>query len=226
MGRGEVRLASPLCGQPAGTLQAPASPCPAHPDPCCRGTETRRPPWTRTRTTQGQRQTRAESARARGARGRRPRAPGGEWHRAPLGPRWAGACAGPDARRGGEDRLPTAGGRFRSRCLPTWSRARSSWERWEPRESGSGTRTGRQGVDFLGKPGSLGPARSSCSRERPSERTCRLSTALPVLSLRFIPPASLPTLSQIFLFCDFSVVLLGLLEAGQPCRKENKLSVR
>lgn len=155
MGRGEVRLASPLCGQPAGTLQAPASPCPAHPDPCCRGTETRRPPWTRTRTTQGQRQTRAESARARGARGRRPRAPGGEWHRAPLGPRWAGACAGPDARRGGEDRLPTAGGRFRSRCLPTWSRARSSWERWEPRESGSGTRTGRQGVDFLGKPGSL-----------------------------------------------------------------------
>ncbi|ELK09877.1 Pleckstrin like proteiny domain-containing family H member 1 [Pteropus alecto] len=34
---------------------------------------------------------------------------------------------------GRQDGLPPAGGRFRSRCLPTWNRAPSSWERWEPR---------------------------------------------------------------------------------------------
>lgn len=54
-----------------------------------------------------------------------------------------------------------------------------------------GTRTARR-VAFLGRILSLGPVRSSYS-----ERTCRLSAALPELSLALTPPASLPVSSRV-----------------------------
>lgn len=198
--------ASPLCGQPAGTLQAPAFPRPAPPTPaagkrrpggrCGLGPERRKVSGGRARSAPG-------CCVARGDAGELAR---GEWHRAPPGQGWPGGALAPRGLAGRGGSAPFRPRAIRSRCLPTWNRAPGGWARREPHP---GARSG-----LSGKTWSLGPAGSSCSREGPSERTCRLSAALPELLPGFIPPSTLPALSQIFLQCAFSVVRLGLLEAG------------
>lgn len=223
--RGEARFCAASLRAP---LPAAASPRPAYPDPCCRGAETRRPLRTRTRTTQGQRRTRAEGAAVRGARWDARELAGREWHRAPRGQGWVGRCTLAGRVCGWAERTGSlrpegdsgAGASPPGTELPAAGSAGS-------RRSDSGTRTGRRRAGFLGRTGSLGPAGSSCSREGPSERPCRLSAKSPVLSLTFIPPS--PHFMSSYLLCEFLVILLGLLmgqarllEAGQPCRKENK----
>lgn len=184
------------CGSPRlctarlrAPLQAPASPRPAHPDPCCGETETRRLLWTQSRSTQGQRRTCAEGvpcarpcAVCRCAAGTPASSLEVSGTLRPLGRDGLGVCVGPEgvwAERTGH--LWPEGDSGAGASLP-------GTELLAAGSSGSRAgqapyRIGRGGVDFLRNTGSLGPAGSSCSREGPSECTCRLSTTLPVLSL-------------------------------------------
>lgn len=85
----------------------------------------------------------------------------------------------------------------------------NEWSFWEDREFGTGS------IQLL--PGRALGASLQALHCVASALTC------------FYPSSPLHFLSD-YLFCDFSVVLLGLLmgevgllEAGQPCRKENKV---
>lgn len=148
-----ARLASPLCGQPAGTPPGPSLAPPRPPRPLLprNGDPAAAVDENDARSTADARGGRPGAGCATGIPASSREVSGTV---RPAGRAGLGVCARPEGVwLGGEDRLPAAGGRLWSRCLSTWNRAPSRRERREPRGSGWGTRTRRRGDDFRGEPG-------------------------------------------------------------------------
>lgn len=221
-----------MCGQPAGTPPGPrlASPRPALPTATPAAAE-RRPG--------GRRGVGLEGRKVSGGRARR--APGCRVGGGSAG-ELAGGCAAARARRAGTGSEVCAGpegfggaertGSLRPRgdpgagaSPPGAGGAGGAGSRGRAR----GTRSARRGVAFLGRSESLGPAGASCPREGPSGALAGFTPRCPGSRSRSPLPLSSPPGSG-NLFCDFAVVLLGillgqarLLGAGQPSRKEKQV---
>ena len=201
MGRCEV--GSALCGQPAGTPPGPARPAPPTPTPAA---GERRPGG---RCGLGRDRRKVSGGRARGRTGcpvrrrdARERA-GGE---RPRGQRW-GWCGG--GGRGGLVRGPGRVFGWAERIGSLWPEGDSGAGASLPGNelpaarsagsggSGSGNPHREARSSLPGEDPEFGTGSIQLLREGPSERTCRLSTALPELSLARTPPAFLKVLSRV-----------------------------
>lgn len=197
MGRSQARLAfvRPACGHPSRPQPRPAPPTPTPAagerrpgGRCGLGRERHK--------VSGRRERRAPGRGVHGGASRE--LVGGEWHRAPRGQAWTGGRALAGRVLGWAKRtcsLPPEGDSQAGASPPGTELSVAG----SPGSRGSdpGTRTGTRSVAYLGRTETWGQTRSSSSREGPSERPCRLSSALPVFAFAFIPPSPLPTLCQI-----------------------------
>lgn len=202
-GRSEARTgrARPASGRPSRPPRPPRPLLPGSGDPAAAADSGE----SDARSAAGARGGRRVRVRGRGADACEPG--GGEQPRGPRaglgvrGVRSTGGCL-----VGGEDQLPPAEGDSGAGASPPGTELPAAGSAGAA-SAARRTRTVRRGVAFQGRIGSLGPAGSSCSRERPSGRTGSLPTAVPVVSLAGSPPH----LISGYRLCDFSVVLLGVL---------------